>query len=175
MDIDLEELAAIIELLDTTDFTDFRFEKGELKIAVRRGGLLPDESAGSQPAALAPAAPAASAPAAVREAPAARPTSGAVTAALGSAASAVPVAADGHVLVTSPMLGTFYGAAKPGEAAFVQVGSTVDADSTLCIVEVMKLMTSVAAGASGEITAVFANDGDLVEFGQPLFEIRQAA
>lgn len=73
------------------------------------------------------------------------------------------------------MLGTFYGAPKPGEPAFVKVGDTVAADSVLCIVEVMKLMNSVAAGAEGEIAAVFVHDGELVEFEQPLFAIRAAS
>ena len=81
----------------------------------------------------------------------------------------------GHTLVTAPMLGTFYGAPKPGEPAFVKVGDTVAADSVLCIVEVMKLMNSVAAGADGEIAAVFVRDGELVEFEQPLFAIRAAS
>ena len=78
----------------------------------------------------------------------------------------------GHILVTSPMLGTYYGAPKPGEPAFVQVGDAVSADAVLCIVEVMKLMNSVTAGAAGEVAAVFVNDGDLVEYEQPLFAIR---
>lgn len=78
----------------------------------------------------------------------------------------------GHILVTSPMLGTYYGAPKPGEPAFVQVGDAVSADAVLCIVEVMKLMNSVTAGAAGEVAAVFVKDGDLVEFEQPLFAIR---
>jgi acetyl-CoA carboxylase biotin carboxyl carrier protein len=73
------------------------------------------------------------------------------------------------------MLGTYYGAPKPGEAAFIQVGDSVSADAVLCIVEVMKLMNSVTAGADGEVAAVFVKDGDLVEFEQPLFAIRTAS
>ena len=77
--------------------------------------------------------------------------------------------------ITSPMLGTYYGAPKPGEPRFAAAGDTVDTDSVLCIVEVMKLMNSVTAGSAGEIAAVFVADGDLVEFGQTLFALKVAA
>ena len=70
------------------------------------------------------------------------------------------------------MLGTFYSAPKPGEKPFVEVGRLVDSDTVVCIVEVMKLMNSVRAGVAGQIVEVYAQDGDLVEFEQPLFAIR---
>jgi acetyl-CoA carboxylase biotin carboxyl carrier protein len=70
------------------------------------------------------------------------------------------------------MLGSFYRSPKPGEAPFVEVGDKVDVDSVVAIVEVMKLMNSVTAGVAGEITAVHAQNGDLVEFDQPLFSVR---
>lgn len=71
------------------------------------------------------------------------------------------------------MLGTFYTAPKPGERPFVQVGDVIERDSVLCIIEVMKLMNSVHAEYSGTVVAVHANDGDLVEFGQPLFSVQE--
>jgi acetyl-CoA carboxylase biotin carboxyl carrier protein len=73
------------------------------------------------------------------------------------------------------MLGTFYSSPKPGSPAFVAVGDTVEPDAVVCIVEVMKLMNSVQAGVSGTVTEVYAKDGDLVEFGQPLFAVRESA
>jgi acetyl-CoA carboxylase biotin carboxyl carrier protein len=79
---------------------------------------------------------------------------------------------DGTVLVRSGMLGAFYRSPKPGDPPFVEVGDKVEADSVVCIVEVMKLMNSVAAGVAGEITAVHAENGQLVEFEQPLFSVR---
>jgi acetyl-CoA carboxylase biotin carboxyl carrier protein len=185
MDIDLEELAAIIEQLDKTEFTDFLYEKGELRLHVRRGGHIPDGAIHSPAAAGAAAAPGATQPAAPpvaappAPAAAAPPPATPAPAVVNSPASnghspamspdALPA---GHVLVTAPMLGTYYGAPKPGEPAFVQVGDAVSADAVLCIVEVMKLMNSVTAGAAGEVAAVFVKDGDLVEFEQPLFAIR---
>lgn len=161
MDLDLEELAAVIELLDKADFTDFRYEKGDLRIAVRRGGRPPadDEpptaARGSATPAMQPAAPL---------------TKAAILRSASAAALVVPD--DGTVLVRSGMLGTFYRSPKPGDAPFAEIGDKVEADSVVCIVEVMKLMNSVAAGVSGEITAVHAADGDLIEFDQPLFSVR---
>ena len=178
MDIDLEELAAIIEQLDKTEFTDFLYEKGELRLHVRRGGHIPEGAIQSPAAAVAVAAPAATPPVAAQPAePAAAPAPAApapdvVTSNGHSPAMSPDALPAGHILVTSPMLGTYYGAPKPGEPAFVQVGDAVSADAVLCIVEVMKLMNSVTAGAAGEVAAVFVKDGDLVEFEQPLFAIR---
>ena len=152
MDIDLEELAAIIEQLDKTEFTDFLYEKGELRLHVRRGGHIPDGAIQSPAAAVAaagtrPAAPPVAAqPAPAAAAPAAR---GAGTRRRKFPCVQRPLPAispdalpAGHILVTAPMLGTYYGAPKPGEPAFVQVGDAVSADAVLCIVEVMKLMNS---------------------------------
>ncbi|SDL91258.1 acetyl-CoA carboxylase biotin carboxyl carrier protein [Arthrobacter sp. ok362] len=181
MDIDLEELAAIIEQLDKTEFTDFLYEKGELRLHVRRGRHIPEGAIQSPAAAVAAAAPAAAPPVAVQPAePAAAPAPAAPAPAVvisnGHSPAMSPDALPaGHILVTAPMLGTYYGAPKPGEPAFVQVGDAVSADAVLCIVEVMKLMNSVTAGAAGEVAAVFVKDGDLVEFEQPLFAIRAAA
>ena len=156
MDLDLEELAAVIELLDKADFTEFRYEKGDLRIAVRRGGPPLDEPSAAPPPAARPTtahSPRAATPSNARPGP-----------------DAVPD--DGTVLVRSGMLGAFYRSPKPGDPPFVEVGDKVEADSVVCIVEVMKLMNSVAAGVAGEITAVHAENGQLVEFEQPLFSVR---
>jgi acetyl-CoA carboxylase biotin carboxyl carrier protein len=76
------------------------------------------------------------------------------------------------VLVPSPMLGTFYRAEAPGATPFVEVGSTVGPDSTVCIIEVMKMMNSVAAGVGGTVVEVCAENGTLVEYGEPLLRVR---
>ncbi len=180
MNIDLEELAAIIEQLDKTEFTDFQYEHGDLRIKVRRGGHYNTDptTAPVRQAAEAPAnTPVSVSPFPTGPAPAAAALAVASThAANGHSPALRPDALpDGHILVTAPMLGTYYGAPKPGEAAFIQVGDSVSADAVLCIVEVMKLMNSVTAGADGEVAAVFVKDGDLVEFEQPLFAIRTAS
>ena len=79
--------------------------------------------------------------------------------------------ADGLVTITAPMLGTFYRAEGPGKPPFVEVGKRVEPDTIVCIIEVMKMMNSVTAGASGTIAAVVPDNAELVEYGQPLFRV----
>ena len=78
---------------------------------------------------------------------------------------------EGCVAVPAPLLGSFYRAAKPGAAPYVEVGQRVEVDTELCLIEVMKLFTTVQAGVAGVVQEVLAKDGDMVEFGQPLFVI----
>lgn len=153
MDIDLEELASLIELLKEADFSEFRYERGDTRLLVRRGELGSADAFDDRP----------------RQAIARPP---AVTRAVAApATSACPIVPEGAVTVTAPLLGTFYRRPKPGEAPFVQVGDRVESDTVLCIVEVMKLMNSVHAGQTGTLVAVHADDGELVEFGASLFSI----
>jgi acetyl-CoA carboxylase biotin carboxyl carrier protein len=104
----------------------------------------------------------------------AAPASAPVPAAEAAAASAPEVDA-GLDYITSPMPGTFYSAASPGEAAFVQPGDLVKPNQTVCIVEAMKIMNEVAAKDAGIIEKVLVENGEPVEFGQPLFAIRRSA
>jgi acetyl-CoA carboxylase biotin carboxyl carrier protein len=83
-----------------------------------------------------------------------------------------PAVANGLVEITAPMVGTFYRAAAPGEAPFVEVGSPVDEQTQVCIIEVMKLMSSVVAGSRGVVAEVCRGDGEAVEFGDVLFRLR---
>lgn len=80
----------------------------------------------------------------------------------------------GLVDITAPMVGTFYRAPAPGEAPFVEVGSAVEEQTQVCILEVMKLMSSVVAGARGVVAEVCRSNGDAVEYGDVLFRIRPA-
>ncbi len=79
---------------------------------------------------------------------------------------------DGQVAVTAPTLGTFYGQPAPGADPFVKPGDRVTAAQTLCLIEVMKMFNSVNAGHDGEVTEVLCRDGEMVEYGQPLFFVR---
>jgi acetyl-CoA carboxylase biotin carboxyl carrier protein len=92
------------------------------------------------------------------------------------AAASPPAAAETNGLVTieAPMLGTFYRAEGPGRAPFVEVGATVEPDTTVCIIEVMKMMNSIPAGVAGTIEEVCEENAQLVEYGQPLFRVRPA-
>ncbi|MFT3817242.1 MAG: acetyl-CoA carboxylase biotin carboxyl carrier protein [Rubrivivax sp.] len=157
MDIDLEELASLIELLKEADFSEFRYERGDTRLLVRRGELGVSQAFGDRPRTTQTPAP---------------PAAPATPLALKPVSHAVP---EGAVTVTAPLLGTLYRRPKPGEAPFVQVGDRVEADTVLCIVEVMKLMNSVHAGQVGTVVAIHAEDGELVEFGAALFSIQPDA
>ena len=158
MNIDLEELAAFIRLIKELEFSEFRYAKGDVSLVVRRGELSVEAPAEARPleAAAKSPTPVASAPAAA-------------TRIQPSNVSPGPVSS-----VTAPLLGSFYGAPKPGDAPFVSVGDRVEADTVVCIIEVMKLMNSVVAGVAGIVAAIHANDGELVEHGQTLFTIQPA-
>lgn len=182
MDVDLEELAAIVELLDKADFTEFRFDKGDLHILVRRGDLPAGQVPAPVPASARaePVAPVSfSAQPAAPAAPASVPAVPAAAQPAPAAAASIDVDADedegGTEIVRAPMLGTFYRSPKPGEPPFVEVGDKVDAGTTVCIVEVMKLMNSVRAGVSGQVTKIFATEGQLIEFDQPMFAVKVAS
>ncbi len=82
--------------------------------------------------------------------------------------------ANGLVTITAPMLGTFYRAEGPGREPFVDVGSRLEPDTTVCIIEVMKMMNSIPAGVAGTIVEVCEENAQLVEYGQPLFRVRPA-
>jgi acetyl-CoA carboxylase biotin carboxyl carrier protein len=155
MSLSNEDVLQILALLDASGFDELRVETSDYKLHLRR----------SIPANEPPIAPAAaSPPAAVESAVAASPPA-AVEAVVASGAAA------NHHAVTAPMLGTFYGAPQPGAAPFVTVGATVNDDTVIGIVEVMKLMNSICAGASGTVVEIVAKDGDLVEFGDVLVRI----
>ena len=80
--------------------------------------------------------------------------------------------ADELITVPSPMLGTFYRAEGPGRKPFVELGSRVEPDTTICIIEVMKMMNSIPAGVTGTVVEVCAENGTLVEYGQPLYRVK---
>ena len=93
----------------------------------------------------------------------------------GGEASAPPpttdAESDGLVTIPAPMLGTFYRAEAPGKPPFVEVGTKIEPDTIVCIIEVMKMMNSVPAGVAGTIAEVFPDNAELVEYGQPLFRV----
>lgn len=121
-------------------------------------------------------APAPSATDAASAAPAQSATRAAAAPTSAPASSAGPAAdiPDGGVLVKAPYLGTFYRSPKPGSPVYVEVGSAVDPDTEMCLVEVMKLFTAVRAGMAGKVHAILASDGEMVEADQPLFVILPA-
>ena len=137
--IDKELIRELAKLLDETGLTEIEFERDGLRVRVGRGGAVTHV-----------AAPAAAAPIAAQ-------------------AIAVPIDPAKHAgAVTSPMVGTAYRGAAPGAAPFVDLGSKVVAGETLLIIEAMKTMNQIPAPRSGTVTQILIEDGQPVEFGEPL-------
>jgi acetyl-CoA carboxylase biotin carboxyl carrier protein len=146
--MDLRKLKTLIELVETSGIAELEIQEGEERVRITR----------------ATAAPAGIQPVTVHTLPAA----GAAPAAATAATEAPPAQPEGHQ-VKSPMVGTFYRSATPGAEAFVEVGDTVAEGDTLCIIEAMKLMNEIESDKSGVIKAILTENGQPVEFGQPLF------
>src|SRR5207237_5847643 len=146
--MDLRKLKTLIELVETSGIAELEIQEGEERVRITRALMHPHP--GAQPPPTQP--PPALAPPTIPAEP------------------ATPPETEGHV-VKSPMVGTFYRSASPGAKPFVEVGDSVQQGDVLCIVEAMKLMNEIEADASGTIKAVIAENGQPVEFGQPLFII----
>jgi len=157
--MDLRKLKTLIDLVAESDIAELEVTEGESKVRiVKSSAVAQNPMLMMQPQAV----PHFAAPAA---APVAAPAAGAPAAA--PAAAAEPT---GHV-VKSPMVGTFYRSSAPGNPPFVEVGATVKEGDTLCIIEAMKLLNEIDADKSGTITQILVENGQPVEFGQPLFVI----
>ena len=154
--MDIRKIKTLIELLEGSDVTEIEICEGEESVRISRGHVAPMYA----PAAAMPFAAAHPAPVA----PAAAPAPAAPVA---PAAAAEPT---GHV-VRSPMVGTFYRSPSPGANAFVEVGQSVKAGEVICIIEAMKMMNHIEADKAGVVGAILAEDGQPVEFDQPLFSI----
>ena len=152
--MDLRKLKTLIELVETSGIAELEIQEGEERVRITRShGANAASNAAAQPVMAMAASPAALPPA---------------TAGAPAAAEAPPD--EGHV-VKSPMVGTFYRAASPGAKPFVEVGDTVQVGDTLCIIEAMKLMNEIESDKSGVVKQVLAENGQAVEFGQPLVVI----
>ncbi|HXF75592.1 MAG TPA: acetyl-CoA carboxylase biotin carboxyl carrier protein [Methylomirabilota bacterium] len=169
MELTEDDVLHILKLIDESKFDYFQLEVGELKITVSKGDPIPIHP-GPQPAIAAQPAPAAAAQPAARPAPAAPAAAAAAPAAAQpKATTAVP---EGMLAITAPLLGTFYGAPEPGAPPFVKVGQQVTEDTTVGLIEVMKVFNSVRAGVKGTIVEVVVQNGQFVEFGQVLFIVK---
>lgn len=154
----IEEIKEIITALDNSSVTEVELTCGNgEKIKLKKRNEVKVVAAEPVEIPVAPVAPVVPvAPAAPQAAP---------------AAEAAPAEAEGKE-IKSPMVGVFYAAASPDSEPYVQVGQTVKKGDTLCIIEAMKLMNEINAEESGVITEICAKNGDLVQFGQPLFKIK---
>jgi acetyl-CoA carboxylase biotin carboxyl carrier protein len=144
---DLKKLRQLIELMNEHDLGEVDLKQGQSRVRLRRGG---------EPAA----------PIEVRQ------SGPAASASRGAAPPVAAAASDEHlVVIKSPMVGTFYSSPSPDAPAFVKVGDRVGRETTVCIVEAMKVFNEIPAEASGQIVAVLVETGAPVEFGQPLFKL----
>ena len=150
--MDIRKIKKLIELLEDSDVTEFEIREGEETLRISRGAQL---VSAPPPAAWAPppmgAAPVAGAPAA-------------------AAPPEVEEAMPG-TLVESPMVGTFYRSSTPGQKAFIEIGQSVSKGDTLCIIEAMKIMNQIECEVSGTVRAILVEDGQPVEYGEPLVVI----
>jgi len=165
MELSEDDVLHILKLIDESKFDYFQLEVGELKITVSKGDPIPIAGATPPPAAL-NAAPSAAPVTAARPAVAPAPTSSAP-----AAKPAAPIP-EGMLAITAPLLGTFYIAPEPGAPPFVTVGQQITEDTTCGLIEVMKVFNSVRATVAGTIVDVVAQNGQFVEFGQPLFIVK---
>jgi acetyl-CoA carboxylase biotin carboxyl carrier protein len=153
--MDLRKLKTLIDLVSESNVSELEITEAEGKVRIVKGG----------PAAFQPVA-----------APMAMPVATAVAAPAPALAPAAPAPAaaapevKGHV-VKSPMVGTFYRASAPGAKSFVEVGSVVKEGETICIIEAMKILNEIEADKAGTITQILCENGQAVEYGQPLFVI----
>ena len=150
--LNMDEIRSLAELVDAHGLTDFEFENENIRVHLSKMTAAPVYQ--SAPVATAPVAGTASAPAAPSTETAVDPDAGLYK-------------------ITSPIVGTFYRSAGPDKEAYVSEGSNVSSDTTVCIVEAMKLMNEIQAEVSGEVVKIYAENGQPVEYGQPLFGIRK--
>jgi acetyl-CoA carboxylase biotin carboxyl carrier protein len=153
--MDLRKLKTLIDLVSESGISELEVTEGEGKVRIVKN---------APPVYVQPAA-------AQYAAPAMAPLAGPAPAGEAAApAAAAPAAPQGHV-VTSPMVGTFYRAPSPGADPFIQVGDTVKEGQTLCIIEAMKLLNEIESDAAGVVKEILVENGQAVEYGQPLFVI----
>ncbi len=149
--MDIRKVKKLIELLEESDIAELEIHEGEESVRISRITQTATQIVAAAPMA-APVAAAPAAPAPVAETPSGEPE------------------ISGHK-VASPMVGTFYRSASPGSSPFVEVGQSVNVGDTLCIIEAMKLLNQIEADKAGTIKAIFADNGEPIEYGQTLFII----
>ncbi len=155
--MDIRKVKKLIELLEESGIAEIEITEGEESVRISR------YPAGPAPVAMPAPAPAGAAPQPAQPSPGPGPEPAADT--------PDTKAPDPGQTVTAPMVGTYYSAPAPGAKPFVEVGSTIEAGDTLCIIEAMKMMNQIEAEIGGTVVSVLAENGEPVEFGQPLFII----
>ena len=148
--MDLRKLKTLIDLVSESNVSELEITEAEGKVRIVKSA--PVGMSAPVTYSMAPAAAVSAPPVAV------------------AAVEAAPVAPEGH-MVKSPMVGTFYRASSPGSKPFVEVGDTIKEGETICIVEAMKILNEIEADKSGTVTRIMVDNGQAVEYGQPLYVI----
>ena len=154
---EIEQIEQLIRFMGEHNLEEFEYSRGDVRIRLKKpsSGVVIASRAAAQ------------------EIIVAGPAAGTAHGSAGSVPAAPePRAAEDLHLVKSPIVGTYYESPSPGSEAFVKVGQSVESGQTLCIVEAMKLMNEIESDASGEVVRIFVENGQPVEYGQPLFGIR---
>ena len=149
--MDLRKLKTLIDLVSESNVSELEITEAEGKVRIVKGGVASPHPIPAH--AYAPPS-----------------HSGAAPPATGVAAPVIPEVPAGHV-VKSPMVGTFYRSASPGAKAFIEIGSQVKEGETICIIEAMKILNEIEADKSGTVTQILCQNGQAVEYGQPLVVI----
>jgi len=161
LSLSYEEIAEILKVIDSSSCDELVVETGDVKLVVRRNGAAGAAAPVrelSAPAPVSATTPASARPAATTAAPATKIEAGI-----------------DQSIITAPMVGTFYRASSPDAPPFVEIGSVVRKGQPVCLIEVMKLFTTINAECDGRIVEIGAENGELVEFGQTLFVVARAA
>jgi acetyl-CoA carboxylase biotin carboxyl carrier protein len=164
--VNMDELRALIDLIQENDFTEFEIAREGFRLHVRRGGAAPEgtRSDTDSSAVRGTAEPSgAGAP----------PSTGSSPSHPGTQAKSAALEDQDLYMIPSPIVGTFYRSPSPNADAFVKIGSNVEADTIVCIIEAMKLMNEIQAETSGEVVKIYVENGQPVEYGQPLFGIKR--
>lgn len=165
--INMDELRELIGLINENALTDFELQREGFHVKIGRNLYPPPPTMPSvPPVAGQPAIPAAT-PSAVHGVPHAGPPHP------GAQAEEAASEDQGLHIITSPIVGTFYRSPSPTAESFVRIGSNVEPETVVCIIEAMKLMNEIQAEASGEVAKIYVENGQAVEYGQPLFGIKQ--
>jgi acetyl-CoA carboxylase biotin carboxyl carrier protein len=154
--LDLKAIKQVVELMKRSELSEFELEEEGFKLRLTRKG-------NEAPQVIQAVA-----------APAAQPLASAAPAAIPAATESAPAEDPNLSTITSPMVGTFYSAASPESPSFVKVGQKTDADTVVCIIEAMKVMNEIQAELSGTIVECLVENGQAVEYGQPLFKVKKA-
>ena len=166
--VNMDELRELIQLVRENEFTEFELEREGFKVRFRRGSEVGETGAAGGTGSLESAASMGT-------------SSAALETTISSSAPAHPGAKaqteasedqDLHI-ITSPIVGTFYRAASPNAESFVKIGTHVESEDVVCIIEAMKLMNEIQAETSGEVAKIYVENGQPVEYGQPLFGIKK--